>query len=144
MYLEQMTKDDIDECIDLFIDTFSKEPWNDEFESRKPVIDFFVNHFNNNYFVGYVLKDRGHIVAISLGMKKPWIKGMEYYIDQFCVKYDLQGKGIGSEFLRLIEKDMRLKEMNAIILNTERGFPSEKFYLKNGFDKLEELVILAK
>ena len=144
MYLEQMTKDDIDECIDLFIDTFSKEPWNDEFESRKQVADFFVNHFNNNYFVGYVLKDKGHIVAISLGMKKPWIKGMEYYIDQFCVKYDLQGKGIGSEFLRLSEKDMRLKEMNAIILNTERGFPSEKFYLKNGFDKLEELVILAK
>ncbi len=53
---------------------------------------------------------------------------MEYYIDQFCVKTDLQGKGIGSYFLKLIEKEIRGDKMNAIILNTERGFPAEKFY----------------
>ena len=134
----------MNECVDLFIDTFSKEPWNDEFKSRKQVVDFFENHFKNNYFVGYTLKDSNCIVAISIGMKKPWIQGMEYYIDQFCVKHDLQGKGVGSEFLKLIEADIRLQEMNAIILNTEKGFPSEKFYLKNGFDELDELVILAK
>lgn len=144
MYLKQMVKDDINECVNLFIDTFSKEPWNDEFESRKQVVDFFENHLNNNYFVGYILKDGNCIVAISLGMKKPWIQGMEYYIDQFCVKYESQGKGVGSEFLKLIEADIRLHGMNAIILNTETEFPSERFYLKNGFNKLEELVILAK
>lgn len=84
------------------------------------------------------------MIAISLGMKKPWINGMEYYIDQFCVKTDLQGKGIGSYFLKLIEQDIRTEKMNAIILNTERGFPAEKFYLKNGFKSVDELIILIK
>ena len=69
---------------------------------------------------------------------------MEYYIDQFCVKADYQRHGIGGRFLELIEKNIHANGMNAIILNTEKGFPSEKFYLKNGFCSFEELVILAK
>lgn len=81
---------------------------------------------------------------MSIGMKKPWINGLEYYIDQFCVKTDLQGKGIGSYFLKLIEKEIRGDKMNAIILNTERGFPAEKFYLKNGFKLVDELTTLVK
>lgn len=77
-------------------------------------------------------------------MKKPWIHGMEYYIDQFCVKVDWQGKGIGSLFLTLIDEDIKTKGMNAIILQTEKGFPSENFYIKNGFSILDELIVLAK
>ena len=77
-------------------------------------------------------------------MKKPWINGEEYYIDQFCVKPDLQRKGVGSRFLKLIEGEIRAEQMNAIILNTERGFPAEKFYLKNGFKSADGLVTLIK
>lgn len=33
---EHMTE----ECVDLFIDTFTKEPWNDIYESRGQVINF--------------------------------------------------------------------------------------------------------
>ncbi|MEG2687368.1 MAG: GNAT family N-acetyltransferase [Christensenellaceae bacterium] len=138
-----LSDDMLDICVDLFIDTFSKEPWNDVYDSKKQVVDFFENHIKNNYFVGYVLKDDDDVVALSIGSKKPWIKGMEYYIDQLCVKADMQGLGIGSQFLRLICEDIKLQGMNAIILNTEKGFPSEKFYLKNGFTALDELVVLA-
>ncbi|MCF1584341.1 GNAT family N-acetyltransferase [Tetragenococcus koreensis] len=134
----------IEECVDLFIATFSKEPWNDVYESRKQVFTFFENHINNNYFVGYVLKENNTVIALSIGTKKPWIKGMEYYIDQFCVKTNFQGRGVGSEFLFLIETDIKKKGRNAIILNTDKGFPSESFYLKNGFQLLEETVFLAK
>ena len=98
----------------------------------------------NNYFVGYVLKDQAGIIALCAGMKKPWINGMEYYIDQFCVKPELQGKGIGSHFLKLIEREIHAQNINAIILSTERGFPSENFYLKNDFQLVSGLIALAK
>ena len=142
--MKRLDQDDLNACIDLFIKTFSKEPWNDVYDSRTQVIDFFENHMKNNYFIGYVLKDEESVVALSIGMKKPWINGMEYYIDQFCVTYERQGQGIGTQFLNLIAKDIKKLGINAMILNTEKGFPSEKFYLKNGFSKLDELVILAK
>lgn len=137
-------KDMLDKCVDLFMDTFSKEPWNDIYDSRNQVVTFFENHYNNNYFLGYVLALEDDVIALSIGTKKPWINGMEYYIDQFCVKESFQGKGVGSEFLKLIEEDIRNKNINGIILNTEKGFPSEKFYLNNGFKLLDEIIILVK
>ena len=144
VHIEKMMSEHIEECVDLFIDVFTREPWNDVYDSREQVVQFFENHIANNYFVGYIMKNADEVIAMSLGSKKPWIKGMEYYIDQFCVKADYQRHGIGGRFLELIEKNIYANGMNAIILNTEKGFPSEKFYLKNGFCSFEELVILAK
>ena len=134
----------LDECVDLYINTFTKEPWYDVYESRNQVVNFFKNHFENNYFCGYVGILDKKIVALSIGMKKPWIKGMEYYIDEFCVSYELQGKGIGSRFLKEIEKDINHLGMNAIILLTEKDYPSEKFYLRNDFKSLGDLIVMGK
>ena len=144
MDIIKMSNKHIDECVDLFIDVFTKAPWHDTYSSRKQVVSFFQNYMTNNYFVGYVLKEESSIIALSIGMKKPWINGMEYYIDQFCVKSDLQGKGIGSYCLKLIEYEIQNEKMNAIILNTESGFPSENFYLKNGFQLVDGLITLIK
>lgn len=105
----KLSKEHIEECADLFIEVFTKAPWNDTYDSRTQVIDFFQNH----------------------------------YIDQFYVKTDWQGKGTGSLFLKLIESEIRTEKMNAIILNTAKGFPAENFYLKNGFRSNEELIILS-
>lgn len=53
-------------------------------------------------------------------MKKPWIEGFEYYIDEFCVGYEMQGRAIGSWFIKAIEEDIKEQGMNAMILNTEK------------------------
>lgn len=140
----QINKNIIDDCVDLFIETFSKEPWNDVYEQREQVVNFFNNHFKNNYFVGYAALLDGKIVAMSIGMKKPWMSGFEYYIDEFCVSYEMQGRGVGSWFIKAIEEDIKVLGMNAMILNTERGYPSEKFFEKNGFEKLGDLIVLGK
>lgn len=142
--LIKIEKNRLDECVDLFIETFSQEPWNDVYESRHQVVTFFENHMKNNYFVGYAGVIDNQVIALSMGMKKPWINGMEYYIDEFCIKAALQGKGIGSKFIELIEADIKSQGMNAMILNTEKDYPSRTFYEKNGFQVLKDLMILAK
>lgn len=134
----------IDDCIDLFIDTFSKEPWNDEYSSREQVKTFFINHMKNNYFLGYIGLINSKVIALSIGMKKPWIYGIEYYIDEFCVGYDFQGKGVGSDFLKGIEVLLKEEKVEGMILNTEREYPSYKFYKKNGFKDLGNLIVLGK
>ncbi|GAA0126535.1 GNAT family N-acetyltransferase [Clostridium sp. CTA-19] len=140
----EMKKHMLDQCVDLFINTFSEEPWNDVYDSRDPVVNFFNNHFNNNYFLGYVAMLDDKIVALSVGMKKPWIEGMEYYIDQFCVSYEMQGKGIGSWFMKEIEKTIKNQGMNGMILNTEKGYPAQKFYEKNDFKIIDDLIVFGK
>lgn len=140
----KLEKDKLDACVDLFIETFSKAPWNDVYESRNQVVTFFENHMDNNYFVGYVGIIDDDVVALSVGMKKPWINGMEYYIDEFCVSTKWQGQGIGSVFISLIEADIKAQGMNGMMLNTEKNYPSRTFYEKNGFSVIEDLIILVK
>lgn len=55
---------------------------------------------------------------------------MEYYIYQFCIDYNIQGTGLGGEFIKLIEGDNKRKGLNKIILNIERGYPTQRFYKK--------------
>lgn len=144
LVFKKLKKRMIDECVDLYIDTFSREPWNDVFDSRDMITKFFHKHYKNNYFVGYVAKLDKKIVALSIGMKKPWKEGLEYYIDEFCVSDQLQGRGIGSWFMNKIEEDIEMRGMCAIMLNTVKGYPAQRFYEKNGFKVIKEMIVLTK
>lgn len=55
VHIEKMMSEHIEECVDLFIDVFTREPWNDVYDSREQVVQFFENHIANNYFVGYIM-----------------------------------------------------------------------------------------
>lgn len=50
----------------------------------------------------------------------------------------------GSRFLELIESDIKKLDINKIVLTTSKGFPSEKFYIKNGFKTSLNAILLAK
>ena len=142
--IRPMNAENIRECADLFMRTFSKEPWNDVYESEEEVIRFFQRYLNNNCFTGYILTCKDSVIALCLGSRKPWLNGMEYEINQFCVAEAFQRQGVGSYFLSRIEETAGKCGMNAVVLNTNRGFPAEKFYRKNGYRILEESVVLAK
>lgn len=132
----------LQECIDLYQEVFSKEPWLEN-SDRDDVERYFLNFMDGNKFVGYVVEANDKIIAVSIGFLKPWIKGEEYYIDQFYVDYNSQGKGIGTFFLSKIKEQLKELGINAIILATERGFPSYDFYKKNGFSQLDDLCFLG-
>lgn len=139
-----LTRDMIDECVDLYINVFSREPWNDVIESRDQVIPYFENSIANNYYLGYVALRNHHVVALCVGMKKPWMQGMEYYIDEFCVHPELQGQGVGSFFLKEIEMLAKEQGVHGMLLNTDKEYPALKFYEKNGFRPIGNLIVLGK
>jgi len=45
--------------------------------------------------------------------------------------------------LKRIKEDIKDKNMNAIILATEKTFPSYDFYIKNGFTEADGAVFLG-
>lgn len=60
------------------------------------------------------------------------------------VSYTCQSKGYGTIFINMIEEDIKQQGLNGIILNTDKGFPSTKFYQKSGFITFEDLIIMGK
>lgn len=144
MNIIYLNEDRIKEASELYISVFTNEPWNDEFESNEEVESFIRSFMSSDTYLNFLALDHDEVIGLCLGLKKPWIKGIEYYIDEFCIKSDLQGKGYGSQFLSEIEKEINRLGIYNIILNTEKGFASEAFYIKNGFKQLSNLIVLGK
>ena len=95
-------------------------------------------------FRGFLAFWDGVPAALCIGMIKPWRRGMEYYIDQFCVAPRFQGKGVGSAFLRETERLLAAEGVRGAVLHTERSFPVYHFYRKNGFRKAEGLAVMYR
>jgi GNAT superfamily N-acetyltransferase len=135
--------DRLKECVNLYMKTYSREPWNESWESMDVVKNLFINHYKNNYFIGYIAIKNEKVVGVSLGFTKPWIKGLEYYIDEFFIDPDYQRQGIGSKLMTCIKDELIAMDIHAIILATNRGYPAHTFYEKEGFNVLESLIFLG-
>lgn len=125
---------DFSACVALYMDTFSQPPWRETWDSSEVVKSFLLKHMDNNYFTAYVAVDEDKLVGASIGFKKPWMRGFEYYIDEFFISPDYQGQGIGRQFMEAIKADLLKQDIHAIILLTERDYPAFKFYRDIGFN----------
>lgn len=128
----------------LFRDVFTKEPWNDDWSDRKQ-LDAYIEDLtgqNNSLTLGCF--ERGRLAGLSMGHVKHWHTGTEYLIDEFCVDPSSQGRGVGTEFLRLIENYLKERGIHHIFLLTDRTVPAYDFYRKMGFTELKDSVSFVK
>ena len=132
LHFRSMERADIGACSDLFCKVFTAPPWNEDI-SPEEARRYFENCFSLASFRGFVAESGGRIVGLAAGFLKPWRKGMEFYLDEFCVAPSFQGKGIGSSLLVEIRARLAEEGVFGAMLNTERAYPAYVFYLKNGF-----------
>ena len=128
----------------LFKSAFAGEPWHDDWSNQEMLLEYIkeVSGGYNALNFGFVID--GKLVAIALGGIRHWWEGANYNIEELCVSPDAQGKGIGSRFLSMIEKEAQKRGVAGIFLQTDMDKPSFSFYTKNGFTNIEKHVSLFK
>ena len=82
LQIRRMEKEDIESCTELFIQAFAREPWKENHEA----------------------------LAVCIGMSKPWMKGIEYYLDLLCVDWRWQGKGSEACFWKKCSRSWKKME----------------------------------
>ncbi len=107
---------------------------------RRNVI--FIIGNRNSLTLGLFEKDE--LIGLSIGSMIHWYTGTEYYIQEFCIKAEKQGKGIGTEFLKAVEQYIKNKQITHIFLQTERTVPAYNFYKKNDFVEMKDHVSFYK
>lgn len=144
MELKILTLRDRKIITDLFCSVFTNEPWNDDWSDREQ-LDAYITDLagqSDSLTLGYF--DGGRIVGLSMGCIRHWYTGTEYFINEFCVDRDMQGKGIGSGFMKAVEAYLAGRGIYRIFLLTDRNVPAYAFYRHNGFTELPGNVSLAR
>lgn len=133
--LAKIDDKNIEECTNIYIETYSKEPWNEEYNFN--VVKNYISRFilrDSNY--GWILYDDKNAIGVMLGIIIP-TTGLDYFrIEDLCISPDKQRLGYGSEFIKMISNELLSYNVDSILLNTVEDFPSYKFYLENKFTKI--------
>ena len=134
---------DLKMAAEVFRAAFAAEPWNEEwtFELAETRIDELMSAPQS---IGYVAEDNGVIQAVLCGRKLTYLHGVEYVIDEFCVSPTVQRSGIGSAILEYARKELTADGVIAMALLTTRGYPSERFYIKNGFESKDAMTFMYR
>lgn len=144
MELREFGIKDINEIKQLFYDIFTNEPWNDDWSDEQQLHEYITDLIGNRNSLALGLYEGDELIGLSLGSVMHWYTGTEYYIFEFCIKTEKQGKGAGTAFLKEVEEFAKSKQITHIFLQTERTVPAYEFYQKNGFTELEDHVSLYK
>ena len=129
---------------ELYQNAFNGDPWNDDWSDSNQLREYIKDVSNNFQGLNYGLLRGGKLIAASLGSVRHWWEGTNYNIEEFCVDKTLQGQGIGSKFMSMIEDDVKSKGLAGIFLQTDSDMPSYKFYKKNGYNELVKHVSFYK
>ena len=142
--LKQLTGQDQEQMIAFYTGVFNQPPWNDDWSDKAQLSSYIEDLTGNKNSVAFGFFRGEEMVGLSMGSIRHWYQGTEYFIDEFCVRTDLQGQGIGTAFLNAVEDRVRAMGVVHIFLLTDRDVPAFAFYRKNGFTMLEKNTALKK
>lgn len=128
----------------LFREAFAGEPWNDDWSDEAQLLEYIKDISMSRNALNYGLMIDGELAAAALGSVRHWWEGTNYNIEEFFIAPNLQGQGLGSRFMELIEEDIKKRGLAGIFLQTDSDKPAYRFYKKNGFGDLGTHVSLYK
>ena len=139
--IRRYTKQDLSACAALYRAAFAAEPWREEWTdelAENRIRELMLSPLSR----GFLLLRDGVPVGLLAGEAFSYLYGRVFFVHEFCVAPDVQRSGIGTALLNAVRAELTAEGFAGMFLNTRHGYPSEAFYLKNGFVRAEDMVTL--
>lgn len=138
--LKIINKDMVKRSAEIYVSTYGKAPWNEEHDVDD-VEKYIIGFLDSDTKCSYALVTGEDILGIALGMIVPCIGSHYFRLEDICVDSKYQRKGYGRKFIELMADSLRMKDCDSILLGTQRGYPSHKFYLQNEFKEVDSVLL---
>lgn len=129
MHLSRLTEDRLAEVVALYVDVFSRPPW----EEPWSVADASLRlepMLTAPGAVGVVAEEDGAVVGLALGLVERQAGHDVFLLREMCVAPDRQRSGIGAALLAALDERL---DVESWYLLTARDSPAEAFYASRGF-----------
>ena len=144
MIIKEIFLSDLEEIKKLFRSVFSGPPWNEDWCDEEQLDEYMKDLIEVRGSLLFGLYEENQLIGISIGKIKHWCGGTEYFIEELCIRNELQGKGYGRQFIELIGEKIRERGLHTIYLMTDRNQPAYQFYNRLGFREIPELTSFTK
>ncbi len=134
----------IDECAEIFFDIYINEPFNYDWLDLLSVKKYFYDLYKMPKFKGFIFFFENNIIGACIGYISDYFKCSKFHISEIFIKRNFIQKGFGSEFISLIEKNLKGIGIEVIEFSTDKTFKAFDFYTKNGYKVLKDNVNMIK
>ena len=127
-------------CAKVYISAYNTEPWNEKY-NISDVEHYISNYFDSDTKCCFALVDDEVIKGVALGLIVPSISGPYFRLEDFCIDACEHRNGFGSVFMELLIKEVAKYGCDSVLLGTQKEYPSHQFYIKNGFQEVESVLL---
>lgn len=132
---------DLPACAALYRAAFAAEPWRETWPqelAETRIRELMLSPLAR----GWLLLREGIPAGLIAGETFSYLYGCDFFVHEFCVSPELQRSGIGTALLQSVRNELTAEGFAGMFLNTRHGYPSEAFYLKNGFVRDPDMVTM--
>lgn len=140
VYIREVNRFDVSKCSEVYKNAYSQEPWNEKY-SIDDLSTYIADFLDSKTKCAYSLLLENEIVGVALGLIIPYIGSPYFRLEDICINPKYQKMGYGKRFLELIANNLVQRKCDSMLLSTQRGYPSHKFYIKNGFKEIDSVLL---
>lgn len=139
MKIRKTKKSDLGGMAKLFVEEYSKPPYNDKWTKKEAINSTKLDIINGE---SYVAEEGGKIIGF-ITVTKETAEKIYLFIEDLVVKSDYQGKGIGKKLIEKLEEKYKRKNV-VISLSVNKQSLAYKLYKKLGYRENKINVIMSK
>lgn len=137
------TLEDVEQCVELYIEVFNAAPWNDEWTaataSRR-----LTDIYRSPGFLGIACHLDDRLIGCLFGNIEQYYTGPYFSLKEMCVRTDLQRQGIGQQLFEHLYQQLQQDQITSILLFTSKDFFPYTFYQKHGFHEVNGMRMMEK
>ncbi len=138
--LMEPSKGELSACAGVYLSAYGGEPWKEVYEKGK-IEAYLAGFCGQDGRKCLAAEENGEIMGVALILVVPSIDAPYFRIEDFCVSAEKQRMGYGTLFMKGILEEAKKEGCDSVLLGTQRGFPSHRFYLKNGFTEIDSVLL---
>lgn len=142
--VKKLTKTDLEAVKDLFLKSFGRHPWQDDWSDLHQLDLYMKDLMENPNSLDYGLYEEERLIGIALGWLIHWWEGTEYQIQELCIDPDHPESCLGSEFLMQIEQQASADKIRYLLIPGTKAGKISSFYHKRGYEPLKDHVLYSK
>jgi len=143
LIFSNIDKDDLVDCSELYIATFSEFPWNEEWK-MDDALERLSDFFTSPKSIAIKAVKNGYICGFLFGKIQQYNGATCCDLEEICVSSTIQRNGIGKGLVNKLEKILIEKKVSKIYLVTQRNSVPSSFYASLSFNEIPKFVVMEK